>query len=60
MGEIRFKNKLFVKFLVMIKVDEDVKTINGDFCLVFNDNRECIELYKLKNEYLIIINLSKS
>ncbi|MBI9013113.1 MAG: hypothetical protein JEZ08_12845 [Clostridiales bacterium] len=49
MGLIRYENKLLVKFLVIIKVDGEERTLNGYFCLVFDDNNECIELYKLKD-----------
>jgi len=47
MGVIRCENKLLVKFLVVIKVDGEERTLNGDFCLIFDDNKKCIELYKL-------------
>lgn len=49
MGLIRYEDKLLVKFLVIIKVDGEECTLNGEFCLVFDDNYECIELYKLKD-----------
>jgi len=47
MGLIRYEDKLLVKFLVIIKVDGEERTLNGEFCLVFDDNSECIELYML-------------
>ncbi len=49
MGLIRYEDKLLVKFLVIMKVDGKERTLNGNFCLVFDDNNECIELYKLKD-----------
>jgi hypothetical protein len=47
MGIIRSEDKLLVKFLVIIKVDGEEHTLNGEFCLIFDDNKECIELYRL-------------
>lgn len=46
MGIIRSDNKLLVKFLIIIKVDKQERILNGDFCLICDDNREFIELYK--------------
>ena len=49
MGIIRSEDKLLVKFLVIIEVDGEEHTLNGEFCLIFDENIECIELYKLKD-----------
>lgn len=48
MGLIRYEDKLLVKYLVFIKKDGNEHTLNGDFCLVFDDNKSWVELYKLK------------
>ncbi len=47
MGITRYKNKLLVKYLVIIKVNGKQQTLNGDFCLIFDDNKECVKLYQL-------------
>lgn len=48
MGVIRCEDKLLVKFLVVIKVAGKEETLRGDFCLGFDDNKECVQLYMLK------------
>ncbi len=49
MGLIRYEDKLLVKFLVIIKIGGEEHTLNGEFCLIFDDNNECVELYQLKD-----------
>ncbi len=50
MGTIRSGNTLLVKFLVIIKVGGVERHLNGNFCLICDDNKEFIELYKSIDE----------
>jgi len=46
MGLLRSGNRVLVKFLVMIQVGGEEVSVNGTFCLIYDDQGRCERIYK--------------